>query len=376
MHFLSCGGELNHHGKFMCESMHELLGDDYKRITTAFVNNTRKTLGYSDEIAKEFNINGSNFSLQEINDWIEWADVVEYGSAPEVYLHQAIRNNKVVFIRMERLLKEGVWKLLVPSVFLKYYRKYIQYKNCNNVYYLCVGAYVAEDLKRIGIKGPNILQWAYCPEFIDYKEFEFKKNKKEDIEIFWCGRLISWKHPEIAISVAEQLRKKGIRFNMEIAGTGPLEKKVINMINSKMLQDQVSFIGTVPANSMRKKMLEKDVFLATSDQNEGWGVVINEAMNSGCAVIATNEMGAVPVLIDNGFNGFTFTRNSVERAVEIIVSLYNNKNLLSNIQQNAFNTIKNNYTPSIYANTLLQISIEALNGKIIQRKGLGGQVYL
>ena len=32
MHFLSCGGEFNHHAKFMCDSLYKLLGENYMVI--------------------------------------------------------------------------------------------------------------------------------------------------------------------------------------------------------------------------------------------------------------------------------------------------------------------------------------------------------
>ena len=44
----------------------------------------------------------------------------------------------------------------------------------------------------------------------------------------------------------------------------------------------------------------------TSNQEEGWGVVVNEAMNSGCVVIGSNLAGSVPYLIENGKNGLIY----------------------------------------------------------------------
>ena len=38
---------------------------------------------------------------------------------------------------------------------------------------------------------------------------------------------------------------------------------------------------------------------------EGWGAVVNEAMNSGCAVVADHMIGAAPWLIRQGENGRT-----------------------------------------------------------------------
>ena len=53
-------------------------------------------------------------------------------------------------------------------------------------------------------------------------------------------------------------------------------------------------------------MERADIYLATSDRQEGWGAVINEAMNSGCAVVADHMMGAVPYLISHEENGMIY----------------------------------------------------------------------
>ena len=44
-------------------------------------------------------------------------------------------------------------------------------------------------------------------------------------------------------------------------------------------------------------MEESEIYLVTSDRKEGWGAVVNEAMNSGCAVVADHMIGAAPWMI-------------------------------------------------------------------------------
>lgn len=368
MNFLSCAGELNHHGKYVCDSMYSILGDDFKRITTSFTDKTRKELGYLDYNNLQYNIDGSKFSDEEIKKWIEWADVIDFGSAPEVYLHEAVKNKKIVFIRIERLLKEGNWKLFVPSVIKKYFRKYTKYRNCENVYFLCVSAYAAADLKKIGVFGNRVLQWAYCPEFIERHE-DFNVSEDKVLKIFWCGRFIKWKHPEIAVKIAKGLKENSVPFSLEMAGIGDELDKINNMIIDNGLKNEVKVIGSVPANSMREKMSRMDIFLATSDRNEGWGVVLNEAMNSGCAVIASKDMGAAPILINDGQNGILF--DTIDKAINDICELHKNRKKLYIIRNNAYLTIKNNFSPDYYAKTFVDMAKEALNGRINSRKGLG-----
>ena len=52
-----------------------------------------------------------------------------------------------------------------------------------------------------------------------------------------------------------------------------------------------------------------------SGRKEGWGAVVNEAMSSGCAVVADAEAGSVPYLIENSKDGFIYRKPKRQRTV-------------------------------------------------------------
>ena len=53
-------------------------------------------------------------------------------------------------------------------------------------------------------------------------------------------------------------------------------------------------------------MKKHHIYCLTSDKNEGWGAVLNEAMSSGCCPVSSIEAGATPYLVKDGVNGFSF----------------------------------------------------------------------
>ena len=69
---------------------------------------------------------------------------------------------------------------------------------------------------------------------------------------------------------------------------------------------QPAMLGAMPPEEVRRHMEKADIYLFTSDFNEGWGAVLNESMNSGCAVVASHAIGSVPFLIKNGENGLIY----------------------------------------------------------------------
>lgn len=376
MRLLSCGGEFNHHAKYMCDSLYKLFRENYVRISTQNIAIERKKLGYTNFDNVEYNIIDTKNNINFIKEQIEWCDVLDYGAAPEKYLTEAIKQNKIVFVRIERLFKKGFWKILYPPIFFKYYRKYIKNRKNKNVYYLCISAYAANDLKKIGIKNDRILEWGYCPQFESLDIEKIARTKNDYIDILWCGRLISWKHPELAIEIAKKLKEIGVFFKMKIIGDGKMFYSIKKLIKKYGLENSVEMLGAITSDHIRNYMKKADIFLGTSDKNEGWGVVINEAMNSGCCVIARSEMGSVPFLIKNMKNGVSIDNNYVEEAVLNIQYFNKNPLELMIIKQNAYNTIKTKYSPEVYAKRFELIAKKALESEIINiDDGLGKRVY-
>ena len=103
-------------------------------------------------------------------------------------------------------------------------------------------------------------------------------------------------------------------------------------------------------------MLSAGIFLATSDSNEGWGAVINEAMNSGCAVVASKSMGSVPFLIKNNYNGLSYKYRKNYLPYKEIVNLLVDYQRQEIFGKNAYITIKNEWNEEIAAERFITLS--------------------
>ena len=83
--------------------------------------------------------------------------------------------------------------------------------------------------------------------------------------------------------LAANLRDMGLDFSMKIIGSGEMRDDLAGMIESLSLSGNVELSGALPVDEIRAEMENAQIFLFTSDRGEGWGVVLNESMNSGCA---------------------------------------------------------------------------------------------
>ena len=149
---------------------------------------------------------------------------------------------------------------------------------------------MASDFHLIHAYPGKMYAWGYFPEFKEYRLDELMdcKDKDEKTEILWAGRMIDWKHPDDAIYAVADLLKRKKQIHLTMAGGGAMEAQLNKLTVDLGIEQSVTFTGFLSPSEIRTKMMAADIFLFTSDYREGWGAVLNEAMNSGCAVIASS----------------------------------------------------------------------------------------
>ena len=178
---------------------------------------------------------------------------------------------------------------------------------------MCAGGYVASDFHLVHAYPNKMLKWGYFPETKHYdKEKLVTKHREGNVSLLWAGRFIDWKHPELPILLAEYLKEKGYAFHLSMVGGGEMEDEIRRMIEEKKLEKEMTLCGYLKPYQVREKMEDTEVYLLTSDYKEGWGAVLNEAMNSGCAVLASHAVGAVPYLLEHEKNGMVFQSGNVK----------------------------------------------------------------
>jgi glycosyltransferase involved in cell wall biosynthesis len=183
------------------------------------------------------------------------------------------------------------------------------------------------------------------------------------MEIIWTARFLDWKHPELAVQLAYELKKKGYNFHLKMIGAGELVDATQKLIKKLDVFDCVSYLGSLPNTEVRRFMQKSNIFIFTSDRNEGWGVVLNEAMSCGCAVIAGNEIGSVPYLLEHKKNGLMFQSNNLKSLLEQTENLINDTAFRNQLTKNAYFTMVTDWSPNNAATRLILLAQSLLEGK-------------
>ena len=138
---------------------------------------------------------------------------------------------------------------------------------------------------------------------------------------------------------------------MNIVGNGDKREIVERMIDRYGLRSQIHTFDYMNPADIRKEMNKSNVYLFTSGKQEGWGVVLNEAMNSGCIVIANRNAGSVPFLIEDGVSGIIYdgSRESLQKAVDKLLITD-----MPKMSDAAYRTIAEMYNPANAAKKLVE----------------------
>jgi glycosyltransferase involved in cell wall biosynthesis len=128
-------------------------------------------------------------------------------------------------------------------------------------------------------------------------------------------------HPRKGVSdllyAFEIVKIKFPKVNLYILGEGPMQAEYQHLSKSLGIEDNVHFLGY--RNDPREYLFAADIFVLASHADPG-PLVIAEARNAGCAIIATNVDG-IPEMLDYGKAGILVEPRHPEMIAEAIEGL-------------------------------------------------------
>lgn len=354
---------INHHQVPVSNELYRILGTDYMFIQTEPIEAERLQMGWQDETGKLSYLRLFYEEPEYCKKLILDSDVVVFGGTDdESYIKPRLAAGKLVLRNSERIYKSGQWKMITPRGLKKKYEDHTCYRKAP-VYLLCAGGYVASDFHLVRAYPHKMFKWGYFPETKHlHKETLLEKHKEGVVSLLWAGRFLDWKHPELPILLAEHLKRNGYAFHLSMAGGGEMEEQIRNLIKAKKLEKEVTLCGYRKPAEVREMMEQAQVYLITSDYKEGWGAVLNEAMNSGCAVLASHAIGAAPFLLRHGENGLIFQSGNLTDLAEKAEVLLKSETERKRLGDAAYETILREWNAEKAADRLVKIAGKLLGG--------------
>ncbi|MEM7187462.1 MAG: glycosyltransferase [Bacteroidota bacterium] len=159
------------------------------------------------------------------------------------------------------------------------------------------------------------------------------------VQILFCGRLVPFKGPDLAIEILRSLVERGNDVHLTLVGTGPLLETVSALIETYGLREHVSLKGAMSQDDIKRLMDNSHLFLLPGiheepgGRAENQGLVIQEAQAMKLPVVVSDAGGMKYGLVD-GETGFVVKEKDVPGFVEKLELLINDTTLRTEMGDN------------------------------------------
>jgi len=173
-------------------------------------------------------------------------------------------------------------------------------------------------------------QIAFPIPYASKNRIQTANKKLVKYKLITVSRLVSRKRVEIQIKLLKQLGKE---YSLTIIGNGPEKDNLFGLAQKLNIIENVDFVGHVSDKRKYALLNSSDMFLLTSS-HEGFGIVIQEAMEHGLALAVTQNVGILDFLKINE-NYIQLTDNNLDSNVAQIKKFFrSNENIQKMSKQN------------------------------------------
>lgn len=169
-------------------------------------------------------------------------------------------------------------------------------------------------------------------EIEQHKSLQKPTKSEKCFRLLFIGRLVKEKGIISLCESVMDINKNSKKIYLDVLGWGPLENELQEKFGE---QQSIQFHGQKYGNEKHFYLQNCDVLVVPSTVPESFGIVITEAFAFGKPVIGSN-IGAIPELIEENYNGFMFDPNNSIMLEEVILKVYDIRSFLSEMQNNCF----------------------------------------
>ena len=162
----------------------------------------------------------------------------------------------------------------------------------------------------------------------DFSKFNSKRKPKTKIDfdyILFVGRLDKRKNLEVLFKAFKDINKKLASLKLVVLGDGPERKNLEKFSIDIGIRKNIVFTGFVDDETKIDYLSQAKVFVLSSTQ-EGFGIVLVEALGLGVPIVST-DCGGPSDIVEDGKNGYLTKIGDHEELSERIHDLLIDENL-------------------------------------------------
>ena len=304
------------------ELVNRLGVENYRYVYTTPLTEDRRKCGWAD--VKETWIVQARYGEGVVDEMLENCDILLSGQRVlNLFEKRAVKGLKTYYYS-ERWFKPvsivrlfglfdcsipGWVRMLVPS-YRRMAKRFVRWMNSDpNARCLAIGPWAKKDMLRIGVDESKIVPWGYFVAPSDHKtslhsQPQPSTSTSSPLRILWVGRMVYLKRVDTIIRAVREVERRGEdgqwKIQLILVGDGPEKNRLQYLANRTIEQSNnqiITFLPSQPIDKIREIMRGHDVFVFASDARDGWGAVVNEALEEGLVAIGTYETGASATML-------------------------------------------------------------------------------
>ncbi len=261
-------------------------------------------------------------------------------------------------------LKPRNWKVrLAHRMLLRWYHGFLTIGKVNQQFYA-----------GYNIAGKKMFS---CPYFVDNRRFlaqvEGVLPRRKELRDKWgipetsvcfiyVGKLVKKKriHDQLAaLAIAAQ---KESNLHLLVVGTGELMATAEKQVLAGNLP--VTFAGFLNQTEITQAYAAADCLILSSDYDETWGLVVNEAMVCGLPAIVSDRCGSGPDLIEEGITGSIYPFGNISALAEAMLEMAKHPGTMRKMGQKAQQKVVHQYNVEKTVNGTLK-AVEYVIGQAV-----------
>lgn len=232
---------------------------------------------------------------------------------------------------------------LINGVDEVYFREILEYDEAD---YISVPSTFAK--KTFIEQGIDESKLIVNPYGVDLSEFKVLPKSDDIFRVIYCGRLSIQKGSHYLLQAMHELKLN----NFEFWHIGSIDEEMKFFVD-KFHSEKFIYKGTYKQRDLHKLYAEGSVFILPSIQ-DGFGMVLFQAMACGLPIIATENTGGPDLVTRNGEEGYIIPIRSVKAIQSKLLYMYNNPKLLNNMGIKARLRVENGFSWSDYGDRYME----------------------
>jgi len=274
---------------------------------------------------------------------------------------QAPLHSKYAFVFSKILLREfsvvvEQWRDYCTNNFVMKAYKYFGYfiiRNSNKVFVHGASQreFALDDL-RVKEKNVKVLPFLSRAPFI-----QGRGKDKDVVNVLYFGRVTEQKGLDILIKAFNKI-KTSKKIKLLICGgvdkrfhweTIEANKYLDYCIELSKNNKKIEFFGEIPPSEKDSYFANSDIFVHPhknfKDKNDGWGLVVNEALAYGLPIISTSKVGSATTLVKNNQNGYIVAPSSINELKAKLTILIENDMMRNGFSDYSFRVFDEYHNP-------------------------------